>query len=95
MISIEKTRDRRESALELECREELFSQFLWRMLGRCGRVQLDGRLEAVEIRGAIGAFCQVSLEFPALGGCELCIKLLADVVQHIGAMDGFLLHAVM
>ena len=72
----------------------MFSQFLRRVFGGDRGVQFDCRLEAVEIRCAIGAFRQMPLEFTALGGGELGVKLFADVSQHIGAMYG-LLHAVM
>ena len=65
------------------------------MFGRDRRVQLDSRFEAVEVRRAVGAFCKMPLEFAALGGRELRIKLLAYVVQDIGAVYGLLLHAVM
>jgi hypothetical protein len=64
------------------------------MFGGDRGVQFDGSLEAVEIRCAIGTFGQMPFEFTALGGGEFGVKLLADVFQHIGAVHGLLIHAV-
>ena len=46
----------RESALELQRCEQLFLQLPGRAFRGDGGVQLDSRLDAVEIRRAIGAF---------------------------------------
>ena len=64
------------------------------MFGGDRGVQFDRRLEAVEVCCAIGAFRQMPLEFTALGCGELGVELFADMLEHIGAVYGLFLHAV-
>jgi hypothetical protein len=77
-----------------DCKQLLLNLLGYPRVGS-GSVQSNGLPKAVEIGGAVWTFLKVALQCLTLGGGELGVKLITDVVQNVMATNSFLLHLAM